>query len=71
LDKQGIPGVFLVTTEFKDAAAIQSKALGFEPGILWMPHPVQNRTAEELKQIAADSVAGILKMITSGADTTS
>jgi hypothetical protein len=68
LDKQGIPGVFLVTTEFKDAAAIQSKALGFEPGILWMPHPVQNRTPEELKQIAADSVAGILKMITSGAE---
>jgi hypothetical protein len=68
LDKQGVPGVFLVTTEFKDAAAIQSKALGFEPGILWMPHPVQNRTPEELKQIAADSVAGILKMITSGAE---
>ena len=60
--------MFLVTTEFKDAAAIQSKALGFEPGILWMPHPVQNRTPEELKQIAADSVAGILKMITSGAE---
>ena len=58
----------MVTTEFKDAAAIQSKALGFEPGILWMPHPVQNRTPEELKQIAADSVAGILKMITSGAE---
>ncbi|MBT3767785.1 MAG: hypothetical protein HOJ67_19215 [Rhodospirillaceae bacterium] len=57
-----------MTTEFKDAAAIQSKALGFEPGILWMPHPVQNRTPEELKQIAADSVAGILKMITSGAE---
>jgi hypothetical protein len=55
-----------VTTEFKDAAAIQSKALGFEPGILWVPHPVQNRTADELKRIAAGSVEGILAMITSG-----
>ena len=63
--------MFLVTTEFKDAAAIQSKALGFEPGILWMPHPVQNRTAEELKEIAAESVAGILEMITSGSETPS
>lgn len=59
-----------MTTEFKDAAAIQSKALGFEPGILWMPHPIQNRTAEELKDIAGEAVAGILKMITSGPETT-
>jgi hypothetical protein len=58
-----------VTTEFKDAAAIQAKALGFEPGILWMPHPVQNRTADELEKIAAESVEGILKMITSGEET--
>ena len=58
-----------MTTEFKDAAAIQAKALGFEPGILWMPHPVQNRTADELEKIAAESVEGILKMITSGEET--
>jgi hypothetical protein len=60
-----VPGVFLVTTQFKDAAAIQSKALGFDPGILWMPHPIQNRTADELKKLAEDAVPGILEMITS------
>ena len=38
LDKNGIPGVFLVTEEFQDAASIQCKALGFEPAIYWMPH---------------------------------
>ena len=64
LDKKGIPGVFLVTNEFKDAATIQSKALGFEPGIYWMPHPVQNRTAEELRTMAVDAADGVLKMIT-------
>ena len=60
-----MPGVFLVTTEFKDAAATQSKALGFEPGILWMPHPIQNRTADELKKLAEDAIPEILEMITS------
>ena len=60
-----MPGVFLVTTEFKDAAATQSKALGFDPGILWMPHPIQNRTTDELKKLAEDAVPKILEMITS------
>ena len=60
-----MPGVFLVTTEFKDAAATQSKALGFDPGILWMPHPIQNRTMDELKKLAEDVVPKILEMITS------
>ena len=60
-----MPGVFLVTTEFKDAAATPSKALGFDPGILWMPHPIQNRTMDELKKLAEDVVPKILEMITS------
>jgi len=68
VDKQGVPGVFLVTTEFKDAAEVQAKALGFDPGILWMPHPVQNRTADELKKMAEDSLDGILEMIRSSGE---
>ena len=60
-----MPGIFLVTSEFKDAAATQSKALGFAPGILWMPHPIQNRTADELKKLAEDAIPKILEMITS------
>ena len=53
-----------MTTEFKDAAAVQAKALGFNPGIFWMPHPIQNRTAEELEKIAAEAYNGIIGMIT-------
>ena len=53
-----------MTKEFKDAAAIQSKALGFEPGIYWMEHPVQNRTPEELRSMAKDATNGVLEMIT-------
>ena len=53
-----------MTKEFKDAAAIQSKALGFEPGIYWIEHPVQNRTPEELRSMAKDAADGVLEMIT-------
>ena len=53
-----------MTPEFKDAAAVQSKALGFNPGIYWMPHPIQNRTAEELEKIAVEAYNGIIDMIT-------
>lgn len=51
-DAQGLPGVSLVTTEFRDAVAVQSRALGFDPAIVFVPHPIQNRTAEELAALA-------------------
>lgn len=52
LDKLGIPGVIVATTEFMPAAASQAKSLGFEPAIKWVPHPIQNRTKDELAAIA-------------------
>ena len=62
-DSRGIPGVSVVTTGFTDAVETQSKALGFEPAILYVPHPIQNRTAEELKRIADDAAEQALKML--------
>ena len=63
-DSRGIPGISVVTTGFTDAVAVQSKALGFEPAILYVPHPIQNRTADELKKIADDVVEPALRMLT-------
>ena len=67
LDQRGVAGVMVATTEFKEAAAAQSNALGFEPAIVWVPHPIQNRSADELKQIAVEAIEPILEMLTSGA----
>jgi len=55
----------VVTVEFEEAVQAQSHTLGFEPGIVWVPHPVQNRTAAELKTRAQDAIEPILAMITS------
>jgi len=63
-DSRGIPGISVVTTGFTDAVEVQSKALGFEPAILDVPHPIQNRTADELKKIADDTVEQALGMLT-------
>ena len=63
-DSRGIPGISVVTTGFTDAVETQSKALGFDPAILYVPHPIQNRTADELKRIADDAVEPALRMLT-------
>lgn len=49
----------VATTEFVRAAAIQSEALGYEPAIVFVPHPVQDRTDDELKQLADGIFADI------------
>ena len=40
------------TTAFVQAADAQSKALGIDPTIVWLPHPIQDRTDEELNALA-------------------
>lgn len=63
-DRRGVPGVMVATEAFQEAAEAQADSLGFEPAIVWVPHPIQNRSAEELKQIAANAMAPILAMLT-------
>lgn len=64
-DSRGIPGVSLITTGFRDAVEVQSRALGFEPAVEFVPHPIQNRTADELKQIADEVVERALRRLQS------
>jgi hypothetical protein len=64
LDGRGIPGVSVVTEAFRDAVDAQAQALGFEPAIVYVPHPIQNRTADELKKIADDSIEPLFALLT-------
>ena len=65
LDGRGIPGVSIVTAEFADAVDVQSKALGFDPAIVYVPHPIQNRTPDELAQLADQAIEPALKLLRS------
>ena len=53
----------IVTTGFVDGVAAQSDALGFEPAVAYVPHPIQNRTAPELDQIADDVFAKVVALL--------
>ena len=59
LDQLGIPGLMVATKEFKRAAAAQGRSLGFEPNVIWVDHPIQNRMEEELRLIADGAWAEI------------
>lgn len=39
------------------------KALGIEPAVAWVPHPIQNRTPQELEAIADNVIEEILALI--------
>lgn len=59
----GLPGCLVATTEFAEAAAAQARTLGLEPAIVWVDHPIQNRSPEELEVIADAAIDGILGML--------
>ena len=63
LDRRSIPGCAVISEGFVPAAEAQSKALGFDPAIVWLPHPIQNRTEEELAAMAVAAVTDILQKI--------
>ena len=64
LDRRGIPCVMVASEQFRSAARAQADAPGFEPAIVWVPHPVQNRRREELRAIAADAIDEINAQLT-------
>jgi hypothetical protein len=53
LERRGIPGVFVASAEFVQAAISQSTSLGF-PTVarVFTPHPIQDRTDDEMRAYA-------------------
>jgi len=60
LEQLGIVAVGVATTEFKVAAAAQSEALGYDPAVVFVQHPIQDRTHEEIRALADSAVEQIL-----------
>jgi hypothetical protein len=51
-----------------EAAAVQSKALGYEPTIVWVPHPIQDRTDAELRALADRYLDEIVRRLTASGE---
>ena len=64
LESRGVVGVFLASAEFADAAAAQALALGLAVPHVLVPHPVQDRTDDELRRLARDAYAAVLAAVT-------
>ena len=63
LDSRGVPGGFIASTEFIEAAKAQAESLGFDPYKVFVGHPIQERTDAEMQTLAEEAFEDILAMI--------
>ncbi len=64
LEALGVPTVFVASTEFVDAAEEQARALGADPARVFVPHPIQDRTDDELRALADGAAADVVRAVT-------
>ena len=66
LERRGIPGVFVASAEFVQAAEAQSASLGFSSvARVFTPHPIQDRTDDEMFAYADAAFDDIVAAIVS------
>ncbi|MBJ19548.1 MAG: hypothetical protein GY910_09700 [bacterium] len=63
LEDRGLPTVFVSTVEFIDGADAQARALGTTPSAVYVEHPIQDRTDDEMRTIADKAVDEIVSRI--------
>lgn len=63
LESRGIPSAFVATVEFTDGAVRQAKALGADPHAIYVEHPIQDRTDEEMAGIADRATEAVLRAL--------
>ena len=63
LESRGIPGGYVLSEEFREADLAQAKALGFAAMKVFVEHPIQDRTNEEMAAIADQAFAQVLAMV--------
>jgi hypothetical protein len=64
LEARGVPGVFIASAEFVEAAEAQARALGFAVARVFVPHPIQDRTDPELRSYADVAYEEIVRAVT-------
>jgi hypothetical protein len=65
LENMGIPAVAVATDEFVTPARAQASALGrpdFEA--VYVPHPIQDQTAEQIAALADAAAAEVVRRLT-------
>jgi hypothetical protein len=64
LEDQGVASVFVASDVFVGAAESQARSLGFEATPIYTQHPIQDRTDEEMVEIADKAIDEIVAKLT-------
>jgi len=68
LEGLGIPGVMVASDQFTVAADVQARALGADPARVFVAHPIQDRTDDELRTLADDALPALLAALVAPPD---
>ena len=63
IERRGVPGVFVSTVHFASAVVAQSESLGFDAASVLTRHPIQDRTDDEMTQIADAAFDDLVRAI--------
>lgn len=55
----------MASCEFEQAANAQGKSLGIKPARVFVPHPIQDRTDEEMAKLAQSAIDDVTALILS------
>ena len=64
LELRGVPSVMVASTEFVRAAEAQAGTLGMDVRRVFVPHPIQDRTDDEVRALADAALDEILAALT-------
>ena len=68
LEELGVAAVGIASSEFVQAAQAQNRSLGYDPAVVFVPHPIQDRSDEEMRALADAALDPILRALTQGVD---
>ena len=63
IERRGVPGVFVSTVHFASAVVARSESLGFDAASVLTRHPIQDRTDDEMTQIADAAFDDLVRAI--------
>ena len=65
LDSRGVPGGFVASSEFAEAAQAQAVSLGFDPFRVFVEHPIQDRSDQEIIRLADRYFLDVIALVSS------
>jgi len=65
LERRGLAGVVVASEQFAEAAEEQARALGLDVARVFTPHPIQDRTDQEMQDLADGAVEALVLALTS------